>query len=146
MKAEAIPLVVVDDDGLRWAVLAYDVREIVHTALWRGEPLLNVAKLWKAGLQGGLPYSATESLTSRALVVRTAVGERALLSPRVSFRIVDRSTLLSLPDLLAWGRGAAMVTSFVFGESEEPLIVLNPSGFVDRGGTAPAGASRQTDA
>ena len=137
MAADTVRLVVVDDRGLRWAVLADDVRGIVHAAVWRGEPPMDVVGLWRAGLAGALLPVAEAPPTSRALVVRTRLGERALLSPRVSFRIMERSRVLSLPDVLAFGRGPAMVAGIVFDDSEEPLIVLNPDGFVDRNLRAP---------
>jgi hypothetical protein len=137
MAAESLPLVVVDDRGLSWAVLADAVREIVRAAAWRGEPPVDVAGLWCEGLAGALPPMAEVLPMSCALVVRTRLGERALLSPRVSFRIMERSRVLSLPDVLRWGRGARMIAGIVFGDSEKPLIVLNPDGFVERNLAAP---------
>jgi hypothetical protein len=136
MAVDAVRLVVVVDRGLTWAVLADDVREIVHTAAWRGEPAVDVAGLWRSGVADAVLPRGEAPSTSRALVVKTTVGDRALLSPDVSFRILERSKVLSLPHGLAWGRGAAMVAGIVFGDSDEPLIVLNPDGFVDRDGPA----------
>jgi hypothetical protein len=132
MPTDTVRLVTVDDHGLTWAVVADEVREIVNAALWRGEAPVDVVRLWRAGLAGTLLPAAEAPTASRALVVRTKLGERALLSPRVSFRVMERSRVLSLPDGLAWGRGAAMVAGIVFGDSDEPLIVLSPDGLVDR--------------
>jgi hypothetical protein len=135
MTDDAIRLVVVDDRGLRWAVLADDVREIVHMKAWRGERPLDVADCWGDWLvpaerpEPPETRASESASTARALIVRTRLGERALKSPRISFQIAERSKVLLLPDLLAWGRGAKMVAGILFSDSDEPLIILNPDGF-----------------
>jgi hypothetical protein len=144
MTGDALRLVVVDDRGLRWAVLADDVRAIVDAATWHGGLPLDVAARWAAHLQGASSAPRDLPPASRALVVRTAQGDQAFRAPQVSFEVAERSTLLSLPDLLASGRGAAMVAGIVFGDSGEPLVVLRPDGFLDEHEPTPTGAAANT--
>jgi hypothetical protein len=133
MAAEGVPLVIVDDRGLRWAVFADAVREIVATSSWQGDEPLDVAGIWEMGLAQRWALARAPA-TARALVVRTRSGERALLSPRVSFRTVERAAVLPLPEVLARGAGGDMISGIVFGESEQPLVIVNPDGFLERKG------------
>ena len=85
MTTDTVRLVVVDDRGLRWAVLADEVSEIVHGATWRGEAPMDVAARWSERLAGVRLPPARSASAGHALVVRTTHGEHALWSPRISF-------------------------------------------------------------
>jgi hypothetical protein len=122
MASESVPLVVVDDRDLRWAVYADDVRAIVDAAGWSGAPPIDVGRLWGAAIREALVPPATSA--TRVLVVDTERGARALLSTNVSFRTVPRSTILPLPDVLGI-RDVSFVDGVLFHESENPVIVLN---------------------
>jgi len=142
MTADAVRLVIVEDRSLRWAVLADEVSEIVDGATWRGEPPMDVAARWSERLAGVRLPPARSVSPGHAIVVRTMRGEYAFWSPRISFAVTERSRVLTLPHLLASGRGARMVAGIVFGDSDQPLIVLSPDGLLDRDGRAPAEAVR----
>lgn len=122
MAADLVPLVVVDDVDLRWAVQANEVRAISDTASWSGAAPIDVGRTWGAAIRGGERPPARTA--TRVLVVETERGARALLSTSVSFRTVPRSTILPLPPVLGI-RGVSFVHGVVFHESENPVIVLN---------------------
>ena len=92
---------------------------------------MDVAGRWGQSLGRTMFPGSGGAPASRALVVRTRVGDRAMLSPRISFLVIDRSKVFSLPELLLGRRGAAMISGIVFGDAGEPLIVLNPEGWLD---------------
>lgn len=112
-------LLMIEGDGVRYAIPGAAVVSVEHLTDWKGDPPLDTTALL------GLPPAAHE-LSTRVAVVST--GERdvpLLLRGTLTLLAVDASQLLSLPAPLQ--RLSPLISHVVVVDGKPAYLVLSPA-------------------
>jgi hypothetical protein len=118
---DVVALVILSAAELDWGIESGEVEEITDAARWTGEPPIDLAAIWGASW-------LRRSNSDRVIVVSTARGRRAFVSPRLSFREVGREAIRPLPAIMTRTGATGMIKGVVFDDAHPPLVVISPEG------------------